>query len=117
MEGGAVFGRVATPHPFAQKADESILPPAAALVVDAVAEREEAEAAQPRRLAVEAADRLGKPAERAGRETAEDHAGFPGLAQDRVDPVRPPDPEQADDTAATDVDQVLGEEVAAQVGR
>ena len=89
----------------------------AALVVDAVAERQQPEAAQPFRLPVEAAHRLGEPAERAGREAAEDHPRFPGLAQDRVDPVRAPDAEQADDAAAADVDQVLGEEVAAQVAR
>ena len=56
-----------------------------------------------------------EPAERAGREAAEDDARLPGFAQDRVDPVRPPDPEQADHAAAADVDQVLGEQVLAQV--
>ena len=83
--------------------------------MDAVAERQQAEPLDPLRRAVEAADRLGEPAERAGREAAEDDARLPGLAQDRVDPVRAPDAEQADDAAAADVDQVLGEQVAAQV--
>ena len=82
------------------------------LVVDAVAERQQAQALDPPRRAVEAGHRLGEPAERAGREAAEDDPRFPGLAQDLVDPVRPPDAEQADHAAAADVDQVLGEEVA-----
>ena len=80
--------------------------------MDAVAERQQAEPLEPLRRAVEAGHRLGEPAERAGREAAEDDPRFPGFAQDRVDPVRPPDPEQADDAAAADVDQVLGEQVA-----
>ena len=80
--------------------------------MDAVAERQQAEPLEPLRRAVEAGHRLGEPAERAGREAAEDDARFPGFAQDLVDPVRPPDPEQADHAAAADVDQVLGEQVA-----
>ena len=85
--------------------------------MDAVAERQQAEPLDPPRGAVEAGHRLGEPAERAGREAAEDDPGFPGFAQDLVDPVRAPDPEQADHAAAADVDQVLGEQVAAQVLR
>ena len=83
--------------------------------MDAVAERQQAEPLDPPRRAVEAGHRLREPAERAGREPAEDDARFPGFAQDHVDAVRAPDPEQADHAAAADVDQVLGEEVAAQV--
>ena len=83
--------------------------------MDAVAERQQAQALHPARRAVEAGHRLGEPAERPGGEAAEDDAPLPGLAQDRVDPVRPPDAEQADDAAAADVDQVLGEQVRAQV--
>ena len=64
---------------------------------------------------MEAGDRLGEPAERAGREPAEDTPASQHFAQDLVDPVRAPDAEQADDAAAADVDQVLGEQVAAQV--
>ena len=90
-------------------------PLGAGLVVDAVAEGQQAEPLDPARGAVEAGHRLGEPAERAGREPAEDDAGLPGFAQDLVDPVRPPDAEQADHAAAADVDQVLGEQVLAQV--
>ena len=117
VQGGAVLGRVAGAHPLAQEAVVGLAPVAAALVVDAVAERQQAEALEPFRCAVEAGHRLGEPAERAGGEAAEDDPRLPGLAQDLVDPVRPPDPEQADDAAAADVDQVLGEQVRAQVLR
>ena len=65
----------------------------------------------------EAYHRFLEPAERAGREAAEDDPRFPRLAQDRVDPVGPPDPEQADDAAAANVDQILGEKMAPQVPR
>ena len=68
-------------------------------------------------LAVVAADRLGEPAQRAGAEAAEDDARLPGLAQDLVDAVRAPDAEQAQEAAAADVDQVLGEQVRADVAR
>ena len=87
----------------------------AGLVVDAVAERQQPEPLDPLRRAVEPGHRLREPAERAGREPAEDDPRFPRFAQDDVDAVRPPDPEQADHAAAADVDQVLGEEVAAEV--
>ena len=83
--------------------------------MDAVAEGEQAEALDAARRAVEPGHRLLEPAQRARREAAEDDAGLPRLAQDLVDPVRPPDPEQADHAAAADVDQVLGEEVLAEV--
>ena len=85
--------------------------------MDAVAERQQAHPVEPPRVAVEAGHRLGEPAQRPGGEAAEDHPGLPALAEDLVDPVGPPDPEQADDAAAADVDQVLGEQVAAQVLR
>ena len=85
--------------------------------MDAVAERQQPHSLDSLRGAVEAADRFGEPAERAGGEAAEDDAGFPGFAQDLVDAVRPPNPEQADHAAAADVDQVLGEQVVAQVLR
>ena len=116
VQRGAVAGRVAGAHPVAK---EAVVGEAAArlrLVVDAVAERQQPQALDPARLAVEAGYRLGEPAQRPCREPAEDDAGIPGLAQDLVDPMRPPDPEQADHAAAADVDQVLGEEVATQVG-
>ena len=87
------------------------------LVVDAVAEREQAEPLDPLRRAVEPGHRFREPAQRAGREPAEDDPGFPGFAQDRVDAMRAPDAEQADHAAAADVDQVLREEVAANVLR
>ncbi len=87
------------------------------LEVDAVAERQKPQALDPARLAVEVAHSLGKPAQRPGRESAEDDPSLPCLMQDAVDPVRPPDPEQADYAAAADVDQILGEEVAAQIDR
>ena len=96
VQGGAVLGRVAGAHPLAQEAVVGSAPLRAGLVVDAVAERQQAEALEPLRRAVEAGHRLGEPAERAGREAAEDDPRFPGLAQDLVDAVRAPDAEQAD---------------------
>ena len=117
MQRGAVLGRVARPHPLAQEVVVGLAPFGAGLVVDAVAERQQPQALEPLRGAVEAGHRLGEPAERAGREPAEDDPGLPGFAQDLVDPVGAPDPEQADHAAAADVDQVLGEQVAAQVLR
>src|SRR4051794_28080464 len=64
---------------------------------------------------MEPGDRLLEPAERAGREAAEDHPRLPCLAEDLVDSVRSPDPEQADDAPAAHVDQVLSEKVRAQI--
>ena len=82
VQRGAVLGRVARRHPLAQ---EAVVGEAAArlrLVVDAVAERQQPQALDPARLAVEAGHRLGEPAQRAGREAAEDDPRLPGLAQD-----------------------------------
>ena len=94
-----------------------LAPARLAFVVDAVAERQQAEALEPRGRAVKAGHRLREPAERARREAAEDDPRLPAFAQDLVDPVRFPDAEQADHAAAADVDQVLREQVAADVGR
>ena len=85
-------------------------------VVDAVAPRQQPQAADPAHLAVEGGHALGVPAERAGAEAAEDHAAAPRLGEDRVEAVGAPGAEHADDAAAADVDQVLGEQVLAQVG-
>src|SRR5215207_8175597 len=108
VEGGAVLGGVAGAHSLADVVVVGEAPVRARLVVDAVAERQEVEALDPPGRPVEAAQDLAEPAERAGREAAEDDARAPGLAQNVVDAVRPPGPEHADHAAATDVDQVLG---------
>ena len=62
-----------------------------ARVVDRVAPRQQPQPLDALGRAVEGAHALGEPAKRAGREPAEDDAAAPRLAQDLVDPVRPPD--------------------------
>src|SRR5581483_9666889 len=84
-------------------------------VVNRVRVAEEGEAGDPVDLALVAAHRLGEPAERARTQAAEDDARVIGLAQDRVDPVRPPDGQQADQAATAHIDHVLGEQVSADV--
>src|SRR6476619_3383358 len=111
----AILGRIAGAHPGAQKVVVGTASARVALVVDAVAERQQAESLNRSWLTVEAGHRVGEPAERAGREPAEDDAPLPRFAQDRVDAVRPPNAEQADDAAAADVDQVLFEQMRTQV--
>ena len=87
----------------------------AVAVVDCVAVAEKAQRGYAIDLAVIAAHRLGEPTERPGTEPAEDHSGLMGLAQHRVDPMRPPDAEQADQAATADIDHVLRQEVRADV--
>ena len=88
-----------------------------AVVVDAVAVGQEAESgrgeAQVGAVAVgRAAD---VPADRAGRDAAEDDPALPALAQHLIDAVHPPDREQVRDRPAADPDDVLGEQVGADV--
>ena len=83
--------------------------------MNAVAEWQQPQALDPLWGAVETGDRFVEPAERAGGEAAEDDAGFPCFAQDLIDAVRPPDAEQADHAASPHVDQILREQVRAQV--
>ena len=66
-------------------------------------------------VAVVARHRLGEPAQRAGAEPAEHDARLPRLAQGDVEPVRAQHAHQADHAAAADVDQVLVEQVRADV--
>ena len=84
-------------------------------VVDAVAPGQEAEAADLLDLAVEGGHALRVPAERAGAEAGQDDPGSPRLGEQRVEPVRAPGAQQAEHAAAADVDQVLGEQMGAQV--
>ena len=55
------------------------------------------------------------PAQRAGRHTAQDDAGLPALVQDAVEPVRAPHRQQVGHAAAADPDDVLAQQVAADV--
>jgi hypothetical protein len=60
---------------------------------------------------VERRDRLGEPAQRARAQPAEDDAAPPRGGQHLVEAVRAPGAQEADDAAAADVDEVLGEQV------
>ena len=64
---------------------------------------------------VEGAERLREPAQRAGGRPAQHDAFAPRLAQHRVEPVCAPRAEHADDVAATNVDQILCEQVGREV--
>ena len=88
-----------------------VAPCGLAVVVHAVGERQDPEPAHDLRRPVERGDGLGEPAQRAGRQAAEDHAAAPGALEHRVDAVRAPRAQQAQDAAAADVDQVLREQV------
>ena len=91
-------------------------PPRLAVEVRAHAARQEA---QPVGETVDGAVRVGdpalEPAERPGRHPGHDDARLPGLAQDGVDPVRPPDREHVDGVPAAHVDDVLREQVGSHV--
>src|SRR2546427_378858 len=74
-----------------------------------------AEALDAPRRPVERRHRLGKPAQRVRAEPADHGALAPRACEDPVDAVGLPRPEQADDTPAADVDQVLRDEMARKV--
>src|SRR5207244_12727024 len=84
-----------------------------AVVVRAVAAREEAEAAQRRELVAKGVGHAGlEPADRAGAAPSEDDPALPRLPQDRVDTVHAPDREHVRGVPTADVDDVVcGEDV------
>ncbi len=57
-----------------------------------------------------------EPADHPRAPAAEDDPALPGLAEDRVEPVHAPDGEHVGRVAASDVEDVPGERVLAQVG-
>ena len=88
------------------------------VVVDSVAVREQAEPAalEPQLRAERVGGAADVPADRAGADAAQDDAGLPGLAEDRVEAVDAPDREQVSDRPAADPDDVLAEQQLAGVG-
>src|SRR5262249_42369214 len=89
--------------------DESVvLAPAGRLLVvmDAVGVRKQAEPADGARRAVEGAEALLEPAQRAGRWAAHDDSAAPCPPQHGVEAVGSPRAEHADEVAPADVDQI-----------
>ena len=78
---------------------------------------EQAEPLHRRRPARRLRDPALEPAHRARAQAGEHRAPLPALPQDLVEPVCPPDGEHVAHRAAADVDDVLRQQVAAQVDR
>src|SRR5580692_6187373 len=85
------------------------------VIVHAVGVRQQAQPAHDPRWAMEGAECLLEPAQRAGRWSAQDDAPPPCFAQDGVQPMRSPRAEHAEHVAATHVDQILAEQVRGEV--
>ena len=85
------------------------------VVVDAVGVGQQAQPANQPRRAVERAQRLLEPAQRARRGPAHDDAPPPCAAQDRVESMCAPGAEHAHHVATADVDQILGEQVGGEI--
>jgi hypothetical protein len=99
-------------------ADEAVIlraPLGLRVVVDAVGVRQQPETPHAARRAVERAQGLVEPAERAGGGPAQHDALAPRLVQYLVEPIRAPGAEHADDVAAADVDQVLRQEMGREI--
>ncbi len=115
MQRHTVVGGISAPHPIRDRA--VVLGPAGGLgvVVDAVRERQQPQPLDRAGGAVEGAECLLEPAQRARRGAAQNDPPPPGLAQNLIEPVGPPRPEHAHDVAPADVDQLLGEQMAGEV--
>jgi len=85
------------------------------VVVDAVGVRQQAQPAHDPRCAMEGAERLLEPAQRAGRGSAQDDAAPPRFTQDRVQAVCAPGAEHAEHVAAAHVDQILAQQMCGEV--
>src|SRR5205807_495954 len=111
----AVIGGEAGAHTAGDQLVVGVAPLRLGVVVDAVGVGQQAEALDRARRAVEAAEAFLEPAQRTGGRPAQNHAPAPGAAQDEIEAVGGPRAEHADDVAAANVDQILGEQVAGEV--
>src|SRR5919108_6439643 len=105
VQRGAVVGGVAGRHAVDHAGQVRPAASGLAVVVHAVRPRQQPEAGDPLRPAVERRDRLLEPAQRSRAQPAQDGPLLPAGAQHLVEAVRAPDAEQRDDAAAADVDQ------------
>ena len=81
VQRGAVVGRVARAHAVADEAPVLLAPARLAVVVHAVGVRQQPEALDRLRRAVEGGHRLGEPAQRSGAQPAQHDAAAPRLRQ------------------------------------
>lgn len=84
-------------------------------VVDAVATPEQTEAGALFRSSRSPGDAHLEPAHRAGAVATEDDPGGVGVTHNRVDAVLPPERQQVDHAAAADVDQILTQQMLADI--
>src|SRR4051794_23410261 len=117
VQRGAVLGGIARAHPVEKVAAERALALALAIEMDAVGVRQQTEAVDHLRVAVEGAQSRPKPAERAGAAATHDAALLPGEPKRVVEPVGAPGAEQAEHRAAADVDDVAAQDVLVDVDR
>jgi hypothetical protein len=108
---------VAAGHPVADRVEVGGAALGLVVVVDAEAAVEEPEAGSRERPPGGGRDPGLEPAHRPGALAGEDDPLSPGEAEDRLELVRLPNREEIDEAAAADVDQVLLEEMVAELHR